>query len=481
MKLFGKHLICALILCGLLTSCAGTETPVDTSSDVTTTTAEATDTELTPDLPDKTYDGYEFTFFMRDSDSHIKDMYAEEITGDLMNDVIYDRNAAVGDKYNVTFTYARGNSVASDADKAIMAGDDSYDVIIPHGRTAFTYAQAGLTLDWNTDLPYVDLDNPWWNQDARENFSFNNKLYTMTGDISYQNFGAATCMLFNKTIMDTYNMEYPYQTVIAGEWTFETFTTMAKSVISDLNGDTLIDYENDQIGYITQHWGGPTQVLYSADERICRKNEADEMYLTLNTERTIDVFANYFAFTDTDAAYIHLDSDYTSIEKAFSDGRALFFDPGIVDIEKFRSMKDDFGIIPWPKYDETIDKYYSKVGAGSNLICVPITASDPERTSVILEALCYEGYKTVIPTYYEVVLTSKYARDEESVAMLDLISEGRVYDIGYFYSNDDFVYQINSIGYFLAHEEDHGFSSFYAKYEAQALAKIEAINETYKD
>ena len=148
-------------------------------------------------------------------------------------------------------------------------------------------------------------------------------------------------------------------------------------------------------------------------------------------------------------------------------------------INNLRDMKDDFGIIPWPKFDETLDRYYTNVDAGCNLICVPITVGNPECISVVLEAMAYDSYKNVIPTYYDVVLQTKYTRDEESPEMLDLIREGRVYDIGYYY--EGFVGEISSIGACLATEADHSFSTFYAKYETKAIAKLEEINGIYRE
>ena len=38
--------------------------------------------------------------------------------------------------------------------------------------------------------------------------------------------------------------------------------------------------------------------------------------------------------------------------------------------------------------------------------------------------------KKVIPAYYDVVLKSKYARDEKSVEMLDIIYDNRICDLG---------------------------------------------------
>ncbi len=39
----------------------------------------------------------------------------------------------------------------------------------------------------------------------------------------------------------------------------------------------------------------------------------------------------------------------------------------------------------------------------------------------------------VIPSYYDIVLKDKYTRDAESVDMLDIILQNRVYDLGEFY------------------------------------------------
>lgn len=56
--------------------------------------------------------------------------------------------------------------------------------------------------------------------------------------------------------------------------------------------------------------------------------------------------------------------------------------------------------------------------------------------------------------------------------MIDLIRDGQVFDVGYYYSHNEFISEFNSIGRNLAHEEGHNFSSYYAANEAKALAKI---------
>ena len=51
------------------------------------------------------------------------------------------------------------------------------------------------------------------------------------------------------------------------------------------------------------------------------------------------------------------------------------------------------------------------------------------------EVLNAESWKHVVPAYYDTALKFKGTRDAESIAMLDLIVDSRVFDMGYIYSS----------------------------------------------
>ena len=65
---------------------------------------------------------------------------------------------------------------------------------------------------------------------------------------------------------------------------------------------------------------------------------------------------------------------------------------------------------------------------------MPVTATDTDRTGIILEALSSASQYTVGTAYYDICLQGKYVRDEESSKMLDLIFDSTVYDIGQIYN-----------------------------------------------
>lgn len=68
-------------------------------------------------------------------------------------------------------------------------------------------------------------------------------------------------------------------------------------------------------------------------------------------------------------------------------------------------------------------------------MAVPQIVQEKEKVGAIIEALSYELYKTVRPAYYDVALKSKFARDNESEEMLDIIFNGTIYDFDYVYGD----------------------------------------------
>ncbi|MHB1368073.1 MAG: hypothetical protein ACYCWE_19815 [Eubacteriales bacterium] len=436
--------------------------------------------ELSDNLPESDFEGYKFRMLIRDNDVYVDDMFSETETGDLMEDAIFNRNLKIGERFNISYQVIRSSNYNYETDgiTSILAGSDDYDIIMPHARASFAYAQEKLLLEWSTELEYVDLEQLWWAQDAKKSFSINNKLYCMVGDISFQNLAATTCILFNKQLFNDYVIEYPYNSVLAGTWTFDIFSEIVKSGYADLNGDGNSTIEADQFGYVTSWWGGPIQVLYCANERIADKDEDDIPYISLYNDRTAEIYQRFFDLFKTGTCFLEKTDGGPLINDSFKAGHALFIEAGFGSIISFRDMDIDFGVIPWPKYDESIDKYYGKVDASCSLFIVPIVAADPTRTSIILEALAFEGYMSVIPTYYDVALTAKYTRDDESAEMLDIIKSSKIYDLGY-YCNA--VGDLSSTGYNLSKMPSPDFASFYAKNEKPAKKALEKLVKAYLD
>ena len=85
-----------------------------------------------------------------------------------------------------------------------------------------------------------------------------------------------------------------------------------------------------------------------------------------------------------------------------------------------------------------------------------------------------EGYYTLKEAYYDTVLKTKGARDEESAEMLDLIFSNRIYDIGYMYNWGSLITSINQL------EIGGNVSSTVASKLTVAKTEMEKTIEDYK-
>lgn len=84
--------------------------------------------------------------------------------------------------------------------------------------------------------------------------------------------------------------------------------------------------------------------------------------------------------------------------------------------------------------DADQEDYASYTHNGFSVFVIPLSASDPEMSAAVLEALCAESYRTCTMAYYETTVKEKLARDTNVAEMIDLIYDGIAFDFGYVYA-----------------------------------------------
>ena len=399
-----------------------------------------------PDLPTQKYDG-EFKVYIRGWGSEGFDYTDELFVGytldpspSSLDRAVYERMILVQDKYGVIFdVLSRDDGTdKSVVDTSAKTGTDVFDLLVDHGVHTFGYAQKNLLLDY-AKLPYVDTSNPWWNQNMQESFrTAGGKLFAMTGDIGYYSMGSTFAMFFNKDIIaDIPSLASPYEKVRADEWTFETFEEYVTIADSNMNGDNSGDLVTDSFGYGTAEWRGPVQAFYSTGERtVIRKN--NEWRITVNKDICNRVFFDYRDLLfNSGVAYLKRAVDYADLRSAFISDRVCFFDDNLQAASYFKGSDLNFGLLPWPKYNDEVEEYYSAVDAGTNVYSVlrNTTQANAERVSVVIEALAYYGYRDIMPFYYDTILSYQYLKDRDAIDMLHIIHDNLVFDLGYFLGN----------------------------------------------
>ena len=143
-----------------------------------------------------------------------------------------------------------------------------------------------------------------------------------------------------------------------------------------------------------------------------------------------------------------------------------------------REMDYEFGILPWPKYDE-YSEYLSNVDAGTNMMIIPVTNKVADNTGLVLETLAILGREYVIPAYYDVALKTRDSRDEESAAMIDIIVENRVFDLGYYNTALGGAYASHFAE--LSRTPNPDFASWYEKKLKSATSERDKTLETYRE
>lgn len=461
----------------VLASCAKTpHVPGEANAETAGFLAADTETELTPDLPEADYGGYDFRilhWWVDGWESKLdKDLYSESETGDVLKDAVYRRNLKVEEQFNIKITLEHQNNtvVPTTVKNMVAAGDDAYDLVYIRTYESPSVVTAGYLTDFN-ELSYVNLRQPWWDRNAAESLSIGGKLYLAASDINVIDKDATAVITFNKKMAADLNLPDLYYIVLDGKWTIDKMASLYKNASQDVNGDGSMSLD-DIWGFIAGR-DVPTAFFNGAGSTFASKDENDMPVYTFESEynyavadKIIEIMSDKTSFynhhTGTDAAAVTDDNEYRQL---FENGRGLFFWTRLDDVTAMRASETDFGILPTPKYQETQDRYYNLVSIHTaGLMSVPTSAGDLERTSVILESMAFESNSTVQPAYKDVALKGKYVRDEESLAMLDIIFESRVFDIGIVYGFGGFVSAFDSLD-----SVKNGVASLYAS-KADAIA-----------
>ena len=219
-------------------------------------------------------------------------------------------------------------------------------------------------------------------------------------------------------------------------WTMEQMQTLGKTVAADLNGDGVRD-ENDRFGILSDA-GMAFLFYFTCGNNLVTLDDDGVPYFSVENERTFDVcdgLVEFFNDTDNMLWASKCSETCTTLDKVFMENRNLFRPGSIYDIIYYRNMEHDFGILPYPLYDEEQEDYYHLIATHvAPGICVPTTNPDVDMTCLLLEALAYESRDTVTKAYYDLNLYTKMARDDESGDMLDIIFSTKRYDLGFVFN-----------------------------------------------
>lgn len=380
------------------------------------------------------YGGYEYRVLSPGPGEHfyyqirsdLNEVYAEEMTGELMNDAIYQRNTMAEELLSIKIKpiWSTGDTggITKTLKAGTAAGSDEYDAVINRMDFLGASMQNGDLRNLRA-IDTLDVTHKWWDKNIVDDFTlFGDRLYWIAGDINFVDDYAVEAVFFSRSLCDDHGLTYPYGLVKEGRWTIDRMLEMAAAVKTDVNGDGKYTVADDIVGHLEQndhvkHW------IYAMGEKSVDIAEDGSLRLRILDERQIGAIDKLYS------AMVENELTYTGTAADFAAGHALFYGDMLAFVNQLREMTSDFGIIPMPKYDEAQERYGEYISNGwTTAYAVPMTNGETSRTGVILEVLCGYSTDTVRQALYEVALSAKLVRDTDSVEMLDIIFASKSYD-----------------------------------------------------
>ena len=431
-----KTLCTLLVLCGLLLSACGGNTTVDpiptkSQSDNTVPTDTATETEpadrtYLDDLPDGLdYGGYDFRVLVYeggnlptgDTGAWLNYFALEGETGEPINDAAWKRNLAVEDRLNVKITAhedAGWGNVLKLLSQTVKAGEDTYDLVCPPSTESYTALIREDSLYDVAQSKYMDLEKGYYSKQMIDTYRLGSHVYLFTGSYPYPIFGSPY-MVVNLDAWNDRGLPDPYELVRSGEWTHAKFMECIANAYEDTNGDGKRD-ATDFYGMGTNNASAVLKFMFHSYGGSVVETTSDGFTFTLNSEKSQRIVEKLVEIAASDGFREKL---------TLEDGNfLLYLYPS--SFFRLRDLTFNYGILPSPKLDETQENYITY--ACGSVLSVPVTVSDPDRTTAIIEALYAATHTYMADVFTTTFVENKLLRDKGSQEMYRLITETASYE-----------------------------------------------------
>ena len=414
------------MLCSMAASCGtGEQTQETTAQDAVTTTAPETqathdaDGFLLDSIPDSLDFGGETITILGWNHYEDIEFKADEQTGEIVNDAYFTRNQRVEERLNVKleFLEAEGRygqtTFIDNVTKSVMSGSGDYDLTAGYSLGVASAVVSGIFTNL-LSVEHLDFSKPWWSQQLVDSVTIADALFFTAGDISSSSISRIQGIFFNADMLTDFSLENPYQLTVDGKWTLDKMLEMTAGVYKDMNGNNAKD-EADRFGFTCDR----TQFqpsFFTSGMRAVVTDDTGKPVLSdlLAGERAVDVLEKIATFMSAskDGMVIAKTDDNTT----FLENRALFhaFPLALISSEKLRSVRFDYGFVPWPKYTEEEEHVVVHSNAFT-LWSIPLDAADISRSGAVMETMASEGHRTIAPALFEMAYKVKYNTDESDL------------------------------------------------------------------
>ena len=381
--------------------------------------------------------------YVNDIGGYTEEVEAEPENGDetgsgVINDAVFERNTLFEEYCNLNFVLVPtpNPSIGSAIMAEVQTGTGDFHLITTTADAAARNATSGYLYNY-LDLD-MDLEQDWWDAGTLD-FALDGRVFFMDGSFNIVDDDVTFVFMFNKELRTEYQIDNPYETVKAGEWTLEYFNSVVSQLATE-NGDGKWD-ENDTYGFSTPGSIGNT-FFYGAGLKYVensRDMDVPELVLDKKMEQALNVLDMARSIIqENNSTYVAPHGSEGISRDVFIQGRSLFYCEAASYLRGLNAnMEREYGVVPVPKYDKAQANYTTWRHSIGSTLSIPTTVAkgDMEQFAMVLETYALLSQKYVRPAYYDTMLTTRNVQDVESSEMLDLIFLNRTYDMAMYFTD----------------------------------------------
>ena len=366
----------------------------------------------------------------------------EELSNEVINDSIYNRERYVEERLGVEINNIQQKKINDEIEKQFSSGDNNYQIYAVNLLTTSALCIHGYFLDLN-EVEYLNLDKPWWSSLFNDEAELLGELYFTSGSLALSMLRNMNVVYYNKALADDFSKDIPeladmYAVVESGDWTFDKWLSLSENIYTDSNGNSERDGEDLYgIGYVRTTI---IEAFFSSFDIDVLSRTSDGWFeLNVNTDKmftSLDKMYNLFFNTTGCYAPGTGECDLDDMEILFAGGSILFMvnDMRSVETTALRNMQDEYGILPYPKYDTNQKEYYT-LSNEHMTFAIPSIIPDSSIAGAVLEAMASYSYRDTVPAYLDIAIKGKYMSDPGSRRMIDTIVNGYKPDASKIYFN----------------------------------------------
>ncbi len=394
--------------------------------------------EEVPPVPDKNWEGREFSVLSVEESYESNFEIVGEMTGSKISQAVYERNQAIKEMYNVNIAaYGAAKDDGLDTLWAVIeAGDADYDLVFLYRDNMATAILSGFMKDL-TKVEYIDLENEWYNQSTLESMKVSGHLLHMVSDFSLIDKARTNVLFLNRDLADDNQIPDIVSMVKNDSWTIDKMYTYASKVAVD-NGDGIMDLD-DQWGLAMGSKEAVCSIWSSLGNEVVSVNADNTYSINLANDRSLLSLEEIEKLVAPNITFQgNQFGTYNDCMDTFLGQRLLFMSSTLSDIGKIsQGASFRYTAIPYPMLDKEQGAYYT---TNDNTYCatfgVPVSAADFDFSGFMVEALSWTSHTTTFPEYYKSVCNVQNSYNADCAEMLDVIFDGLVFDFGLLYSQN---------------------------------------------